>query len=39
MLAFKNNIVKIANLKVVKACEVITNEDFNAEVKDLLNLS
>jgi hypothetical protein len=38
MLTLKNNAFKIANLKVVKECEVITNEDFKAGVKDFLDL-
>jgi hypothetical protein len=39
MLALKNNAFKIVNLKVVKECEVIINEDFKVEVKDLLTFS
>jgi hypothetical protein len=38
MLTLKNNAFKIAHLKVARECEVITNEDFKAGVKDLLDL-
>jgi hypothetical protein len=38
MLALKTNAFKIANLKVAREFEVITNENFKAKVKDLLDL-
>ncbi len=38
MLAYKKNVFKIGDLKVVRECDVIMDEEFKVQVKKLLDL-
>jgi len=38
MLTLKKKVFKIGNLKAVRKCNVITNEEFKVKVKELLDL-
>jgi hypothetical protein len=38
MLAYEKNAFKIRNLKVIRKCNVIIDEEFKVKVKELLDL-